>query len=149
MVFVEQHSRPCSQLYRPQTGHSELRAKPLNAKQLRSDRGNWISVAANRFGSGTEAWCFHRFTTDRIPQRLKEIPSVCLFQLLGQLISEDGVTIVQSLESVYSPISLETKQRLLALRPGLSTAKREKPNKDAVFNAETQMHSLKVVFSVL
>lgn len=40
MVFVQQHSRPCSQLSRPQTGHSELSAKLLNAKQLRSDRGN-------------------------------------------------------------------------------------------------------------
>lgn len=41
------------------TGHkaarSGLRAEPLNAKQLRSDRGNGISIAANRFGRCTEA----------------------------------------------------------------------------------------------
>lgn len=55
MMVVEQDSLPCSQLYGPQTGHSGLRAKPLNAKQLRSDRGNGISVAANTFGSHTEA----------------------------------------------------------------------------------------------
>lgn len=57
MIVVEQHSRPCSQYYRPQAGHSGLRAKPLNAKQLRSDRGNGISIAANRFGCRTEARC--------------------------------------------------------------------------------------------
>lgn len=81
MAFVKQHSRPCSQPYRPQTGHSELSAKLLNAKQLRSDRGNWISVTAKRFGSCTEAWCFHRFPTDQTPHCLKEIPSVCWFLL--------------------------------------------------------------------
>ncbi len=55
MIVVEQHSLPYSQYYRPQAGHSELSAKPLNAKQLRSDRGNGISIAANRFGCCTEA----------------------------------------------------------------------------------------------
>lgn len=114
MVFVEQHSRPCSQLYRPQTGHSELRAKLLNPKQLRSDRGNWISVAANRFGSHTKAWCFQRFTTDQTSQRLKEIPSRCLFPL-AQAAHLRGVMIVQSLKSIHSSATSETKQQLFAL----------------------------------
>lgn len=48
-------AQPYSQYYRPQAGHSGLSAKPLNAKQLRSDRGNGISIAANRFGGFTEA----------------------------------------------------------------------------------------------
>lgn len=55
MILVEQHSQPYSQYYRPQAGHSGLSAKPLNAKQLRSDRGNGISIVANRFGCCTEA----------------------------------------------------------------------------------------------
>lgn len=57
MIVVEQYSQPYSQNNRPQSGHSGLSAKPLNAKQLRSDRGNGISIAANRFGCCTEAWC--------------------------------------------------------------------------------------------
>lgn len=44
-----------SQYNRPQAGHSGLSAKPLNAKQLRSDRGNGISIVANRFGCYTKA----------------------------------------------------------------------------------------------
>lgn len=55
MIVVQRHSRPYSQYYRPQAGHCGLSAKPLNAKQLRSDRGNGISIAANRFGRCTEA----------------------------------------------------------------------------------------------
>lgn len=55
MIVLERHSHPCSQYYRPRAGHSGLRAKPLNAKQLRSDRGNGISIPANRFGCCNEA----------------------------------------------------------------------------------------------
>lgn len=39
----------------PQAGcRGGLEAKPLNAKQLRSDRGNGISIVANRFGRRDE-----------------------------------------------------------------------------------------------
>lgn len=55
MIVVERHSQPYSHYYRPQAGHSGFSTKPLNAKQLRSDRGNGISIAANRFGRFTEA----------------------------------------------------------------------------------------------
>lgn len=34
-----------------------LETKPLNAKQLRSDRGNGISIVANRFGRHDEGRC--------------------------------------------------------------------------------------------
>ncbi len=47
MIVVKQHSQLYSQYYRPRAGHCGLSAKPLNAKQLRSDRGNGISIAAN------------------------------------------------------------------------------------------------------
>lgn len=57
MIVVERPGQPCSHYYRPQAGHCGLSAKPLNAKQLRSDRGNGISIAANRFGRRTEARC--------------------------------------------------------------------------------------------
>lgn len=42
MIVVQQHIQLYGQYYRPQDGHSGLSAKPLNAKQLRSDRGNGI-----------------------------------------------------------------------------------------------------------
>ncbi|CAB1451045.1 unnamed protein product [Pleuronectes platessa] len=42
----------------------------LNAKQLRRDRGNGISIAANRFGRRTEARCAApHFSVDLSPNR--------------------------------------------------------------------------------
>lgn len=112
MIVLEQHSQPCSQYYRPQAGHSRLRAKPLNAKQLRSDRGNGISIAANRFGCCNEAWCsVPPSSADWSPnctgayqsaakQRLEKTLSVRFNSLREQtLASKDNRIIVESLKS--------------------------------------------------
>lgn len=47
------------QYFRPQAGHSGLSRKPLNAKELSCDRGNGISIEANRFGQSTEGLVLH------------------------------------------------------------------------------------------
>lgn len=61
MIVVEQHS-----IWRD--GHCGLSAKPLNAKQLRSDRGNVISIAANRFWLQYRSMMLHpHFSADSSP----------------------------------------------------------------------------------
>lgn len=112
MIVVERLGQPYSHYNRPEAGHCGLSAKPLNAKQLRSDRGNGISIAANRFGCCTEAWCSiptSMLTWARTvcvcislrPSSACRKFSAFVFKLAHA--SKDTALIAESLKSVYFP----------------------------------------------